>query len=807
MQEKYDISGMSCASCAIHVHDAVAAVKGINSCDVNLLMNSMTVEKDENVSSDSIIEAVKNAGYDASLSGSIIKNNDDEIKKKRNRLIASLLFMLPLSYISMAHMFNLPIPELLSNETPLVFAVVQFVLSTIIYCINYKRILTGLKQLLKGTPTMDSLIAVSCFASVVYGLYITVKITNSDYSKAVELTHSLYFETGAMVLTFSSIGKFLEELSKVKTTDSITSLIKITPSTAIKIEDGKQIRVKAVEVKKGDILLIKPGAKIPVDGTVIEGHSYNDQSSITGESIPVEKTVDDKLISGCLNLNGSLKMKAESDYKDSTFAKIIDLVSQASVSKAPISLLADKISSVFVPAVLIISAATFIIWYFICKDFYRSFTYAMSVLVVSCPCALGLATPTAIMVAAGKGAKMSILYKNAAVIEETSRINTIGFDKTNTITHGKPQVIKEEIVNSIDEMYDIIYALENNSEHPLASAVINYISDKTNESILTDNQYIVGQGMKCHFNGNDYAIGNAKLMNSLNVKNITEFNDGSSTVLYFSKNEQLISVYYILDTLKDGVKETLDKLKDYNLLLITGDNKNAAEAIADASGIKNVYHDVLPQQKQQIIIDHQHNGEKVAMIGDGINDSVALTTADIGISVNNATDIAIESSDIVIMNDDISAIYNTFAFSKFTMKIMKENLLWALGYNALLIPIASGLLSKLGLSLNPMLSSLIMSLSSVTVVTNALRINTFKPFKASVSNVSNKTVYVLDIDHMMCEHCQKNVENALLDCGYISTTELKGSIATIITDKPFDEISVKQTLEKAGYHLTSYTTK
>ncbi len=809
MKEKYDITGMTCSNCARHVHDAVSKLDGINQCEVNLLLNQLSVDKDASLSSETIIEAVKNSGYGAKLYDPLQKSKtvDEEYQKQKKTLYLTIFFMVLLSYLAMGSMFNLPQFNFIKPDVnPPLHSFVQLLLMLIIYYLNKQRIIGGLKQLLKRQPTMDSLVSLGCLASMLYGLYVLSKIILTDNNTmAYHYTHSLYFETGAMVLTFVSIGKHLEQSSKIKTTSAITHLINIAPQTAILYNDGNEVNVKVDEVNMDDLLLIKPGAKIPVDGIVVSGHSFIDSSSLTGESLPVEKNVNDQVLSGSLNLNGTMIMKAQSIYKNSTFNKIIELVSEAANSKAPISTLADKISSYFIPFVITVSVITFIVWYIISKDFETSLNYGMSVLVVSCPCALGLATPTAIMVSTGKAASNGILFKNAAVIEETSKIDTLVFDKTNTITVGKPFVIDETIYDKCDDYYSILNQLEKNSEHPLSLAILNYCKDKNIKDIeLTNKEYIVGHGLQADHKGSKFAIGNKKLMDSLNVDTsiVNEESLSGYTALYYSKDQKLIGIYLIADKLKNGIKDILAQLKDYDIVLLTGDNQKVAENIAKQVNIKHVIANVLPQQKQEVIKDLQSQGKKVAMVGDGINDSVALVQANVGIAINNATDIAVESSDVVLISDKFADLLNSLKLAKFTLRIIKQNLFWALGYNCILIPIAAGALSFINIKLNPMISSLAMSLSSITVISNALRINSFKPYHINENIVEDKNTYYIYIDTMMCSHCQKAVEDALLDIGIVSKTILDGSYAIVENIETLDETKVKDAIVKAGYKVT-----
>ncbi len=813
MKEKYNISGMTCSNCAHHVYDAVSKLDGIKQCDVNLLLNQMTVDKDDDVTTEKIIQAVKEAGYDATIYNPLEKSKsvEEEYKKQKKTLYYTVFFMCLLAYLAMGSMFSLPQFDFLKPDVnPTLHSIIQLLLMLVIYYLNKSRIVNGLKQLVKSKPTMDSLVSLGCIAAMLYGLYILVKILMADsLMQAYHLTHSLYFETGAMVLTFVSVGKHLEQSSKIKTTSAITHLINIAPQNAIIYNNNVEKNVRVEDVSIGDLLLIKPGAKIPVDGIVVSGHSYIDSSSLTGESLPVEKNVNDQVLSGSLNLNGTLIMKAQNEYKNSTFNKIVELVSEAANSKAPISTLADKISSYFVPFVISISIITLVVWLIISKDFETAFNYGMSVLVVSCPCALGLATPTAIMVSTGKAASNGIIFKNAAVIEETSKIDTLVFDKTNTITVGKPFVIKEIIYHQDPNHYSILTKLEENSEHPLSQAILNFCKKKELNNIDLDNkEYRIGQGMVADYKQSKYAIGNLKLMHKINVdcSAVDKKNLSGYTVLYFSCNNTLLAVYLIADKLKTGIKEIINQLKDYHLVLLTGDNQQVAENIAKEVNINDVIADVLPQEKQNEIKKLQAEGKKVAMIGDGINDSVALVQANVGIAINNATDIAVESSDVVLMSDNFADLLNTLRLAKFTLKIIKENLFWALGYNCILIPIAAGLLSFANIKLNPMLSSLAMSLSSITVISNALRINSFKPYK-STENTDSKQTYLVYIDTMMCEHCQKTVENALLDIGITAQTKLTESYAIIQTGKPLDEEAVKSAIKKVGYTVTKIVKK
>ena len=769
----FDIQGMSCASCQAHVTKAVEKLEGTKNVNVNLLTNDMTVDIDENkVDSKKIIQAIENAGYGATISSDSISNdsisrevyssnnthsntastksfpmrnrvqesNDLAIKNMKSRLIISLIFWIPLMIIAMHKMLHISMPAFDGIKNSLIFALVQFMLTVPIMIANKNLLKNGFKSLLKFAPNMDALVAIGSTASFIYGCISIFKMAYgfgyNDLNLVNKSMSNLYFDSAGTILTLITVGKFFEAKSKGKTGDAITKLINLAPKTSIVIRGGKEEVIPTEEILVNDIIVIKPGTSIPVDGVVIEGSTSINQSSITGESIPVEKNVGDEVISGTINENGYIKMKATKVGAETTLSKIVKLVEEASVSKAPIENLADKIAYYFVPIIIIIAIATLFGWIIAGESMSTAFNLAISVLVISCPCALGLATPVAIMVGTGRGAESGILFKTAEALQTLGEVKYVIFDKTGTITKGKPKVT--DIISEINEQdfLKIAYSLEKSSEHPLAKAVV----EKAKEGFEVENFFaIAGKGVEAEINGKKYYAGNVKLMKENNIETAKYNNKASKllsegkTVLYIACEKELIGLIAVADTIKDDSKNAITLLNSLGIktVMITGDNKVVANEIAKQVGIKNVYSEVLPQHKEQIVSNLQKgnpvNVAKVAFVGDGINDSPALAKSDVGIAIGSGTDIAIDSADIILVRDSLIDVVNAIKLSKKTLKNVRENLFWAFFYNAICIPLAAGLFYKsFGLELNPMIGSLAMSLSSLFVVTNALRLRFVK---------------------------------------------------------------------------------
>ena len=739
MKASYDITGMNCAACSAAVERAVKKL-GIEEVNVNLMSGVMKVEYDEAAISDNDIKsAVKNAGFGIDAAKSAAEKRrllqENAIKNQKNllrRLISSVIIMAVLMYFSMGHMMGLPLPSFLAK--PIILASVQFILTLPILIINRAYFSNGFKHLLKRTPNMDSLIAVGSSAAVIYGIFAIVQILRGDH----HYIHDLYFETAAMIPTLVTIGKYLEGKSRSGTGKALDMLIDLTPKKATVLKNGIETEVEIEELQENDTVIVKPGQSFPCDGLVISGESYADESSLTGESIPVYKKTDDKVNAGTINTNGTLTVRADKVGDDTVISEIVRLVEEASGSKAPISRLADKISGIFVPVVIAIAIITFIIWTLAGSGFEFAFSRAICVLVISCPCALGLATPVAVTVGTGVSASNGILIKNAETLEELGRIDTVLFDKTGTLTKGSPSVtdiIPKEAGN--DEFLALCASIEQLSEHPLGTAVVKCAKDKA-LSLMTPESFeaIPGKGLKAVMGGKIYYGGNFSLFEEIGIAVDDDIKaqyeslcgDGK-TPLFFSCDNEYIGCIAVADSEKEDSKKAISKLTEMGIktVMLTGDNEITAKAIAQKIGISEVCASVSPSEKEEYVRKYQNGGDKVAMCGDGINDSPALARANVGISVSKGTDIALETSDVILMHSDVYSVPRAIALSKATISNIKLSLFWALLYNTLGIPIAAGVLyPAFGIVLNPMLGAAAMSLSSICVVLNALRLKKFK---------------------------------------------------------------------------------
>lgn len=753
MNQKFNVTGMTCSACQANVEKSIRKLPGVNSVNVNLLSNSMFVEFDEaGLDNNKIIEAVKAAGYGATeytkentATNQAEKVNpvEQEQREMKTRIIVSFVFLLPLLYLAMGHMFMFPMPHgLMESENAITFSFTQLLLVVPIVYINRKYYQIGFKTLFHGAPNMDTLIAIGSAAAVIYGIFaiymIGYGLGHGDGEQVKHYLEDLYFESAGTILTLITLGKYLEARSKGKTSEAIKKLIDLAPKTANVLRDGSEVNIPVEEVIMNDIVLVRPGQSIPVDGTVIEGSSAIDQSAITGESIPVEKKVGDKVIAATINKTGFFKFRAEKVGDNTTLAQIIKLVEEAGSSKAPISKLADKVSGVFVPVVILIAIISAVVWILTGHSFEFALSIGIAVLVISCPCALGLATPVAIMVGTGKGAQNGILIKSAQALEVLHSIKTIVLDKTGTITEGKPRVTDIITTNgfSRQKLLEIAAAIEKPSEHPLAEAILNQAEA---EGILINEvdefQAISGRGIVTKQNGVKYLSGNKTFMTENGIqtdvfdKQADTFSDEGKTPLYFAMEKQLIGIITAADSVKEDSRQAISDLKAMGIevMMLTGDNKKTAKAIQKQLNIDKVIAEVLPQDKESEIRKLQAGGHKTAMVGDGINDAPALTRADVGIAIGAGTDIAIEAADIVLMKSSLQDVVTAIQLSKATIKNIKENLFWAFFYNILGIPLAAGLFySALGWKLSPMFGAAAMSLSSVFVVSNALRLRLFK---------------------------------------------------------------------------------
>lgn len=881
MKERFDVTGMTCSACSSHVEKSVGKLTGVENVSVNLLTNSMQVEFDENkLDTAGIIKAVEDAGYGAAVkdehaksgaktsgqSGSQENNGlsavEQNVKNMKKRLIVSLIFWIPLMYVSMGHMIyqwlNIPMPPftmnfLHGNENAITYAFTQFLLLLPILIANQKYFKNGFKTLWHRSPNMDSLIAIGAGAAILYGIFAIYRIGyamgHGDMMVVHQYAHDLYFESAGTILTLITIGKYLETKSKGKTSEAITKLLNLAPKTVTAVRDGVEQVVDAADVEKGEIFLVKPGESVAVDGIVLEGKSSFDESAITGESIPVPKQEGDTIVSASINKSGLIRAKATKVGEDTTIAQIIRLVEEASSSKAPIAKMADKIAGVFVPAVITIALITGVIWLISGATFEFAMSTAIAVLVISCPCALGLATPVAIMVGTGKGAENGILIKSGDALETAHQIDTVVLDKTGTITQGKPVVT--DIICAAGKNADktqllqIAGSLEKGSEHPLAEAIVNYcVTNNISLEKVTDFNALFGKGIEGTVSGTHYYAGNEKMMEEKGISLSTEQKNQiqalakqGRTPLLFADEKQFLGIVAVADVVKPTSKEAVQKFRDYGIhvIMLTGDNEVTAQAIKEQVGIDEVIAGVLPTQKEKKISALKQAGHKVAMIGDGVNDAPALASADVGIAIGAGTDVAIESADIVLMKNDLLDAVGAVKLSKAVIRNIKENLFWAFFYNSIGIPLAAGVLYPLfQIKLNPMFGAAAMSLSSVCVVSNALRLRWVKLHDAkktqsephqdvaastiadinqhnaldnnikSTNNDKGESTMTttISIEGMMCAHCQAHVEKALKEVAGVTevTVSLENKNAVVTGDASVE--TLKQAVVDAGYEVT-----
>ena len=870
MQEKYNVTGMTCAACQARVQKSVAHLNGVQDCNVNLLKNSMVVTyDDQTVNSGQIIAAVEKAGYGASLQQakgksaaqavSPVDTAKKEYETMKRRVIWSFVFTIPLFYISMGHMMGWPLPGFfLGTENSMIYALTLFLLALPVAIINNKYYRMGFKTLFHGSPNMDSLIALGSGASLAYGVYALYKIAwgfgYGDLAMVEQFTHDLYFEGAGTILTLITLGKFFEARAKGRTSDAINKLMNLAPKKATVVRDGVETVIPAEEVEKGDILIVKAGESVPVDGVLLEGTGSLDESAITGESIPVDKQAGDKVIGATINQSGYFKMRADKVGDETALSQIIKLVDEATSSKAPIAKLADKVAGIFVPIVISIALLAMAVWLICGATFEFAMTIAVSVLVVSCPCALGLATPTAIMVGTGRGASNGILIKSAEALETAHSVNVVVMDKTGTITQGKPVVTDLACHSGVaeDHLLQIAASLEKLSEHPLARAIVAE-AEKRNMQFLPVEQFeqIPGQGIKGSIEGLTCLAGNQKLLNAEGVHDQAleqlqdQMADQGKTPLFFAAAGKLIGMVAVADVVKPSSKQAIADLQAMGIevVMLTGDHKKTAEAIRRQVGVDRVVAEVLPQDKEQEVRKLQESGKKVAMVGDGINDAPALARADVGIAIGAGTDVAMESADIVLMRSDLLDVAGAIELSKATIRNIKENLFWAFFYNIIGIPIAAGCwYTAFNLKMNPMVAALAMSFSSVFVVSNALRLRFFKPkhgsavsasaaesaapvtasipagapllepsAKQTTINQSNGGTTMkkeLMIEGMMCQNCVKHVTHALE--GIPSVTDVQVSLenkkATVNVPESVTDEALKAAVTEAGYEVTGITT-
>ena len=848
--EQYNVTGMSCAACSARVEKAVSKVPGVTSCSVSLLTNSMGVEGTADEAA--VIAAVEAAGYGASVkgargagagagagssraaAGSAAAGADDdflkdtETPKIRRRLIASLCFLVPLMYLSMGHMmWNWPLPEALA-ENYVAIGIAQLLLTGIVMVINQKFFISGFKGLIHGAPNMDTLVALGSAASFGYSLYALFAMTaaqmNGDMAGVMSYMHEFYFESAAMILTLITVGKMLEAHSKGKTTDALKGLMKLAPKTAVIVRDGEEVEVSIDQVRKGDIFVVRPGENIPVDGIVLEGSSAVNESALTGESIPVDKKPGDAVSAATLNHSGFIRCEATRVGEDTTLSQIIQMVSDAAATKAPIAKIADRVSGVFVPAVIAIAVVTLIVWLVAGQTIGFALARAISVLVISCPCALGLATPVAIMVGNGMGARNGIMFKTAVSLEETGKMQIVALDKTGTITSGEPKTtdILPAEETSEEELLTLAYALEKKSEHPLANAILETGRERGVQSDLevTDFQAVPGGGLTGELDGSRLTGGNLKYISQTAEvtdavrRQAEELAEEGKTPLFFAKDGKLLGIIAVADVIKEDSPQAVRELQNMGIhvVMLTGDNERTARAIGKQAGVDEVIAGVLPEGKESVIRALKEKG-KVAMVGDGINDAPALTRADMGIAIGAGTDIAIDAADVVLMKSRLSDVPAAIRLSRATLRNIHENLFWAFFYNVIGIPLAAGVwIPIFGWQLNPMFGAAAMSLSSFCVVTNALRLNWFKVHDASKDKKIKQNVKkekttmekTITIEGMMCGHCEAAVKKALEELPQVSgavVSHEKGTAVVTLNAEVADDV-LKKAVEDKDYKVT-----
>ena len=829
MKVKFSVTGMTCAACSARVEKVTKAVPGVAGAEVNLLAGKMVAEVENEAAAELICRAVTEAGYGASVEDGRKKAEqkapaEDALKEMKVRIIGSGVFLVVLMYLTMGHMVGLPTPHIFHGlQNAAFFALVQFLLTLPAVILNRAYYIKGLKALWHRSPNMDSLIAVGSGASLIYGIVALLRMTwaqGNGHWDVVELySKNLYFESAAMILTLITLGKFLETRAKGRTGDAVRQLMDLAPKTALVRRDGVETEIPADQVRVGDTVIVKSGGRISVDGTVLEGRASVDQSALTGESVPVEKEIGDTVAAATILTSGYLELRADKVGEDTTLSQVIRLVEEAGGSKAPIARLADKIAGVFVPVVMTIAAIAFVVWMMAGQTLEFSLTTAIAVLVISCPCALGLATPVAIMVGTGQGAKMGVLFKNAEALENLHRGQTILLDKTGTLTTGKPQVT-DVLPGDATEfvLLRTAVALEARSEHPFAKAILDYAKEKDiSVREISGFETLPGRGVKGVYNGQTVYGGNSRLMEEIGVS-VPEYpflSAAGKTPLYFANaSGKYLGAIAAADVLKDDSREAVERLQKLGLdvVMLTGDNEKTARAIAKQAGIDHVIPDVLPGDKAGIVAKYQQKGQRVIMVGDGINDAPALVTADVGIAIGAGTDIAIESADVVLMSGSLGQAANAIELSRATIRNIRMNLFWAFFYNCLGIPVAAGVLyPAFGLQLSPMLGAAAMSMSSVFVVTNALRLRLFKPSHTAVSAPAeqaaqsavdeNTPTIVIGVEGMMCHHCVAAVEKACMGVPGALTAQAELEARRVTVRGTAEQTALENAIVEAGYTI------
>ncbi len=819
MKLKFKVTGMTCAACSARVEKVTAAIEGVSKSEVNLLAGSLVVETDNDSVTSAVIAAVEKAGYgiDSSSAGVTSKENREmQFHSVKKRIVLSTIFLLTLMYFTMGHMAGLPMPTWYhGQENAVVAALVQLMLTLPVVYLNRNYYSNGFKTLFHRAPNMDSLIAVGSGAALIYGIIALMRMAyavgHGQWEIVKQYSNNLYFESAAMILTLISIGKFLEARAKGKTGDAIAALMELAPMTAQVRRDGMELTIPIGEVRVGDIVLVRSGAKIPVDGTVVNGHAAVDESALTGESIPAEKSQGDFVSAATINKEGYLEIRTERIGEDTTLSQIIRLVEQAGGSKAPIARMADKIAGVFVPVVMSIAVITFIIWRLCGQPTEFALNCAISVLVISCPCALGLATPVAIMVATGRGAGIGVLFKNAEALESLHKIDTVILDKTGTLTKGAPEVT-DILPGKVSEnaLLQIAASLEKNSEHPFAAAILRRAGDC---SLLQVEDFCVlpGQGVSGVIDGELVYGGNARLMDSIGivVPDYPQLTAAGKTPLYFASQNMFYGTIAAADVLKVDSVEAVKLLKQnqIDVVMLTGDNEKTANAIAAEAGIAHVISDVLPGDKAGAVTSFKEKGRKVLMVGDGINDAPALATADLGMALGAGADIAMESADIVLMSNSLTSVVYAISLSKKTIRNIKQNLFWAFFYNCLGIPIAAGILyPAFNILLSPMIGAAAMSMSSFFVVSNALRLRLFNPKKQiqidsePVEEVKEMDT-IIQVEGMMCSHCKARVESVCKGVAGVTDAVVDLQAKNVTVSGNADVAELKKLITEAGYEV------
>ncbi len=804
MKEKFSITGMTCSACSVGIERTVGRLNGVEKTEVSLMGESMLVEYNESsITREEIIRTVVDLGYGATLfDENVLKESKPQPNKLKKRFFISLIFLIPLMYFSMGGMIGLPQPNMKISAS------LQMLLTLAVIVVDFKFFTSGARALIKRVPNMDTLVAMGAGVSFAYSLVYTLLIY---LGKAGEHTH-LFYESAAMILTLVTLGKWLEEKSKRKTGDEIEKLIKLMPNTVSVERDDEEIKIAFSDIVQGDVLIVKQGEYVPVDGKVLEGHGFVDRAAITGESMPIELSEGDRVTGADIVKSGYIKVLAEKVGADTTLSQIVRMVKEAGASKAPLQKIADKIASIFVPAVTLIAVITFVIWFFAARDIAAAANYAISVLVISCPCSLGLATPVAVMAATGKGMSLGILYKDAEALQKAKDINCVLLDKTATLTIGAPKVTDFEVFNGEKEvLLKLAAAIESRSNHPIAECVRTFAESEISENdiAVSEYKYEMGKGAKAVWLSKEYYLGNRRLLGKIEEKKSyqaeKEYSAQGKTVVFLADNQRILALFAVADTLKEESAEAIAALKARNIRIgmLTGDNENVAKSIARQVGIDDYFAEALPEDKANAVQRVRTVGGFVAMVGDGINDSPALKEADVGVAMGNGTDVAMDAADVVLSRGDLRLVDTMMELSRVTVRNIKQNLFWAFFYNCVAIPIAAGVFAFAGITLNPMIAAACMSLSSLFVVTNALRLMRFNPYNKTQKQEENSMKKTLKIEGMMCQHCVAHVTKALQALTGVSSVEvnLKKKTAVVELAEEVSNEALTSAITEAGYEV------